>query len=145
MCRLKGPDWQLCSCARVLFETGVGQPQTCSAAPQKPWVTCFTWLQVKPPRSDVVPLTHTFCPVQALSHIRGAWPSASPNEGFVAQLGLFEDMRCSLDTEHPVYRLWCLQQVGRTVVHTYFTLALHTQPRAHAHTHMAECPACEWR
>ncbi len=46
--------------------------------------------------------------------VRSRWRQADPNEGFVAQLGLFHDMRCSLDPGHPVYRLWCLQQVTTT-------------------------------
>jgi hypothetical protein len=54
---------------------------------------------------------------QALDHIRELRPSSCPNEGFVAQLGLFQDMRCSLDTEHPVYRMWCVQQVRYAVTH----------------------------
>ncbi len=48
----------------------------------------------------------------ALSLIRAARPSADPNEGFRAQLDLFGDMRCSLDAQHPVYRMWCLEEVG---------------------------------
>lgn len=38
-------------------------------------------------------------------------PEAEPNEGYWSQLLLFQDMRCRLDEEHPVYRLWCLEQV----------------------------------
>jgi hypothetical protein len=30
----------------------------------------------------------------------------------MAQLLLFGDMRCSLNLEHPVYRMWCVEQVG---------------------------------
>jgi hypothetical protein len=36
------------------------------------------------------------------------------DEGYWSQLLLFQDMRCRLDEQHPVYRLWCLEQVGRT-------------------------------
>jgi hypothetical protein len=62
---------------------------------------------------------------QALDHIRQLRPSSCPNEGFVAQLGLFQDMRCSLDTEHPVYRMWCVQQV-RQVSTTVLTAWQHS-------------------
>ena len=49
---------------------------------------------------------------QALAHVRRVRPIAEPNEGFMAQLLLFGDMRCSLNPEHPVYRMWCVEQVG---------------------------------
>uniref|UniRef100_A0A7S3QUC6 protein-tyrosine-phosphatase n=1 Tax=Dunaliella tertiolecta TaxID=3047 RepID=A0A7S3QUC6_DUNTE len=49
---------------------------------------------------------------QALQHIKRARPTAYPNDGFLAQLDLFSEMRCSLDLEHPVYRMWCVEQVG---------------------------------
>ena len=48
-----------------------------------------------------------------LQVIRRTWPRAEPNDGFLAQLSLFGDMRCSLDLEHPVYRMFCMAQVGR--------------------------------
>eukprot|EP00798_Chlamydomonas_sp_ICE-L_P008654 gene8654-34106_t len=48
---------------------------------------------------------------EAIELIRQKWPNASPNEGFEAQLGLFQDMKCSLDEDHPVYRMWCLGRV----------------------------------
>lgn len=50
---------------------------------------------------------------QALRGMRAVgWTRADPNEGYMAQLGLFGDMRCSLDLDHPVYRMWRLEQVG---------------------------------
>ncbi|KAJ9525725.1 hypothetical protein QJQ45_003443 [Haematococcus lacustris] len=49
---------------------------------------------------------------KAVASIQALWPSAQPNEGFLAQLLLFQDMRCSLDPQHPVFRLWCHRQVG---------------------------------
>lgn len=45
--------------------------------------------------------------------MRTVCPEAEPNEGYWSQLLLFQDMRCRLDEEHPVYRLWCLEQVHR--------------------------------
>ncbi|KAL6760314.1 hypothetical protein V8C86DRAFT_2556866 [Haematococcus lacustris] len=50
---------------------------------------------------------------KAVASIQHLWPSAQPNEGFMAQLLLFQDMRCSLDPQHPVFRLWCHRQVGQ--------------------------------
>ncbi|GFH17939.1 uncharacterized protein HaLaN_14664 [Haematococcus lacustris] len=50
---------------------------------------------------------------KAVASIQALWPSAQPNEGFLAQLLLFQDMRCSLDPQHPVFRLWCHRQVGQ--------------------------------
>ncbi|MEW5303454.1 MAG: hypothetical protein WDW36_006142 [Sanguina aurantia] len=49
---------------------------------------------------------------EALQLIKDKHPAAAPNDGFLAQLGLFQDMKCSLDLEHPVYRLFCHEQVG---------------------------------
>ena len=50
---------------------------------------------------------------EALEKVKAVIPDAQPNEGFWAQLLLFGDMRCRLDLDHPVYRLWCLREVGR--------------------------------
>ncbi|GAX84563.1 hypothetical protein CEUSTIGMA_g11984.t1 [Chlamydomonas eustigma] len=50
---------------------------------------------------------------QALQKVKAIHSLAEPNEGYWAQLLLFQDMRCRLDEDHPVYRLWKLDQVGR--------------------------------
>ncbi|KAG1663132.1 hypothetical protein FOA52_000654 [Chlamydomonas sp. UWO 241] len=50
--------------------------------------------------------------VQSKSSAAGG-EGACPNEGFWGQLLLFQDMRCRLDESHPVYRMWCLEQVGK--------------------------------
>lgn len=49
---------------------------------------------------------------EALQFIKDKHPAAAPNDGFLAQLGLFQDMKCSLDLEHPVYRLFCHEQAS---------------------------------
>lgn len=49
---------------------------------------------------------------EALQLIKDKHPAAAPNDGFLAQLGLFQDMKCSLDLEHPVYRLFCHEQAS---------------------------------
>ncbi|KXZ47886.1 hypothetical protein GPECTOR_32g499 [Gonium pectorale] len=49
---------------------------------------------------------------ESLELLRARRPGAEPNEGFRAQLVLFGDMRCSLDPEHPVYRMWCLEELS---------------------------------
>ncbi|KAG2490222.1 hypothetical protein HYH03_011347 [Edaphochlamys debaryana] len=48
----------------------------------------------------------------ATALVRRRRPCADPNEGFAAQLVLFGDMRCSLDPQHPVYRMWALEELG---------------------------------
>ncbi|GIL92911.1 hypothetical protein Vretimale_14787 [Volvox reticuliferus] len=49
---------------------------------------------------------------EALSYLVSRRSCVDPNEGFRAQLSLFGDMRCSLDPEHPVYRMWCLEELA---------------------------------
>ncbi|GLC33037.1 hypothetical protein PLESTB_000377800 [Pleodorina starrii] len=48
----------------------------------------------------------------ALGLLTSRRPCVDPNEGFRAQLSLFGDMRCSLDPDHPVYRMWCLEELA---------------------------------
>lgn len=49
----------------------------------------------------------------AMQLIKDKHPAAAPNDGFLAQLGLFQDMKCSLDLEHPVYRLFMHEQASQ--------------------------------
>lgn len=83
---------------------------------------------------------HSFCVwcLQALQAVRRVRPAADPNEGFQAQLDLFAEMRCSLDPEHPVYRMWCIEQVWEptpqlllwrcAVSAVYSAWAMHSDP-----------------
>ncbi|EFJ44677.1 hypothetical protein VOLCADRAFT_82741 [Volvox carteri f. nagariensis] len=49
---------------------------------------------------------------EALRLLGSRRPAVDPNEGFRAQLSLFGDMKCSLVPEHPVYKMWCLQELA---------------------------------
>jgi dual specificity phosphatase 12 len=79
----------------------------CQAGKSRSVSVAIAHLMKEAPRS--VPLSAE----EALDQIKKVIPDAEPNEGFWSQLLLFGDMRCRLDLDHPVYRMWVLRQVGR--------------------------------
>ena len=49
----------------------------------------------------------------SLALVLSPHPSPSPNPGFMTQLELWQDMGGALDTDHPGYKRFCMEQVGQ--------------------------------